>query len=1017
MAGGPEYEQVEKPTIEFLENLGYSFIDQPQNEDAREGLYNVILRDTLIEAIQRINKVPVEVAEATYSELLSVRDHQRWLDILRGDYSRNVPGKSTQKTIRLIDFLNTDNNVFTLTNQFYVQSEKSRIPDLVVFVNGIPLVVIEAKKPVPTKSKMGEAFDQIKQYEQDIPRLFYSNTFNIICDSHNLLFGATHAKSSYWSTWRDPWPKKDEDFANARERGLYALLEPSRLLDILAHFIVFEKEDHKVTKKICRYQQFRAVNKMVNRVMDGKHQRGLIWHTQGSGKSLTMVFAALKLKKHLTVEHEALTSPNLLVLTDRKALDKQIARTFRACGLPNPERCASVAELRKKLHQKTLGLTLLSTIHKFEGSKKSVANAKDWIVLVDECHRTQEKDLGAYLQATLDGARFFGFTGTPVKKTDRNTYKHFGAPGEGYLDRYSIDDSIADGATVPVKYTSRKAEFEVDEAKLDVLFDNWFKSVDEEKREELKRKGITLATIAKVPERIDLIAYDIWTHYLEHVKPDGFKAQVVAIDREAVILYKRALDKYITAELIREGKTPDEAAKLADKFSTPVYSGNQEDGKPSEDPWVDGIRQDLRDNFLDEDDTDDAINDFVHEEYPKFLIVCSKLLTGFDAPIEHVMYLDQPLKEHNLLQAIARTNRPCGEHKQYGLIVDYIGVTRHLEEALASYHKADVEHALEDQSGLRDKLRDAHREVMKMIEGLEREKGTEAEYQALAQALGSEDVWYTYRRKARWFIKTYEALSPDPYVLNFQKDLKWIAGSLVWCTVQFEKKDGVVDLKSYSAKIREMLERHLHVTGLRTLCELRDLSDPKFWKDFDPNKSETDLKTAAIRKSAELKKILAEKVSLNPLRYGPFSERVMELIKRLEAGQTTIALFLKEMEQVAKDLEAENNAHEGSGLDARAYGLFKILETFWQELGVVADGPADYEGMDGPITRLTKEIDELYNSPNSAPAGWHKKGQLQKSLRQQVRVKANAAGFKGKTLKAIPTRVEEYARKFYVKVI
>ena len=302
--------------------------------------------------------------------------------------------------------------------------------------------------------------------------------------------------------------------------------------DILAHFIVFERnrETGEVVKKMCRYQQYRAVNKIV----EGKHRRGLVWDTQGSGKSLTMVFTALKLKTHRTIDHPWLANPNLLVLTDRIQLDDQLSRTFAACGVRNPKQIKRSSKLAAELHSNKHGLTLLSMIFKFQGSVTEVANGEDWILLVDECHRTQEKDLGAYMRKTVPNARFFGFTGTPVKKNDRNAYANFGAPGEGYLDRYSIDDAVADGATVPIRYTGRKTEWHLEGREIDILFDQTFSDLPEEEIEQIKKSGATFARLAKHGERAALLAYDMWTHYREHAWPDGFKAQVACLDRGGV---------------------------------------------------------------------------------------------------------------------------------------------------------------------------------------------------------------------------------------------------------------------------------------------------------------------------------------------------------------------------------------------------------------------------------------------------------------------------------------------------
>lgn len=1002
-----EYLLAEKPCIDELVSLGWKWLKPKDNELSRDGLNQVILRDECIEAIERINGVDREAACATYSDFLRINDNQYFTKILRGDYSRNVAEQAKKKTIRIIDFTNIKNNRFTVTNQLYVQAQKSRKPDLVLYVNGIPLIVIEAKSPLSYKDKSGEAFEQIKQYEQDIPRLFYSNLFNIVTNGIHLLYGTTGSPSHYWGEWKDPWPKEKNDFKDNLAQGIYSLCEPSRLLDLLAHFVVFETKDEITRKKICRYHQFRAVNKIFNRIYKEQGSRGLIWHTQGSGKSLTMVYAALKLKVHLTEQIN--NNPNLLVLTDRVDLDEQISKTFIACGLPNPTQITSLKSLQENLHQHTNGLVLLSTIQKFESSTQAVLNSGQWIVLVDECHRTQEKDLGAYLKATLPQAKFFGFTGTPVKKNDRNTYENFSEHNEGYLDKYGIDDAVADGATIPIRYTSRKTEWQIDPERLDILFDQWFANEPDTKLEKLKQRGVTIAELAKHPKRIELIAYDIWTHFYEHINPDGLKAQIVAIDREAVILYKQALDKVISEHFIKLGLSEKEAKEKANSMSACIYSNSQEDGKPCEDTYKDAIRKELVKYQIDSIQEKNTISNFLKADHPlSFLIVCNKLLTGFDAPIEAAMYLDNPLKEHNLLQAIARTNRVYNDKKPFGLIVDYIGITKKLGEALDTYRTEDIGNALKDIEVERAELTAAYNSLKPYLKGIKRKEDSrkfnlKKEYDALVQSLGSEDVWYSFRRKARMFIKAYEALTPDPAVLGYTSLLRWIVGFIQYATQQFEQNESL-ELGKYSSKIRDMLKEHLDVTGISTICKLRHITDPEFLKDFETaHKEEDDIRTAAIRKSTELKKVLREKLADNPLRYAPFSERVMAVLRRFQEGQISATETLKEYERVTHDLHAEEQRYKDSGFDERAYGLFTLIASL-------------NTGVDEHILQtLTKEIDELYISDQSAPKGWHMRDQLRKELRQQIRLKAHASDLP--SFKELSIPVEEYALKHYIKVV
>ncbi|UXT20030.1 HsdR family type I site-specific deoxyribonuclease [Agrobacterium tumefaciens] len=1001
MSHGPEWHFAERPTIEHLKAMGYGFVAPTEHVDLRDGENQVLFRSHLIEALMRINGIDRASAEAAYGELAAISDNEAWLKVLRGDYARKVTGQETRQTLRVIDFLDASNNRFCVTHQLRVKAEHTRKPDVVVYVNGIPLVVIEAKSPLNIKDKTGEAFEQIRQYEQDIPRLFFSNVFNIVTDGALVLYGATGSGSKYFAEWRDPWPKLEADFPDTLAKGLWCLLEPGRLLDLIAHYVVFEKTETGTIKKICRYQQFRAVNRIVERVIEGKHRQGLIWHTQGSGKSLTMVFAALKLKAHRTIQSEALTNPNILVLTDRVDLHSQISGTFVACGLPNPTPIESIKDLHALIRSGKDGHTALSTIFKFQGSKEAIANSENWIVMVDEAHRTQEKDLGAYLRATLPHARFFGFTGTPVKKDDKDTYRNFGVVGEGYLDKYGIDDAVADGATVPIYYTGRKTDWHIDEAKIDILFDTWFAELDDDRLNEIKKRGVQIEDLVKHPRRIELIAYDIWTHFKAYARPDGFKAQIVAIDREAVILYKQALTRVIAENLKAAGVDATEALTRADTMSACVYSTSQEDGKPSEDPHKQAIRTELKAHYLDDKAENLVKKAFGRKgEDPQFLIVCDKLLTGFDCPIESVMYLDKPLKEHGLLQAIARTNRVSDAKKRNGLIVDYIGVSGHLEAALSSYRADDVKNAMRNLDDLRNQLRAAHSAVAALLKPLKRKAsdkdGLKAEYDTFVKLLGTEDKWFDFKAKARSFIALYETLSPDPSVLEFTADLKWIANFLLYGTQHFEKRQAF-DQMNYSEKIREMLEKHLEAMGLSVTVKLRHITDPEFWEDFDPTaKTEEDLMTAAIRKTTELRKTVTERIDDSPHQYGKFSDRLRQLLDKLESAQLSWGEKLKAAEELAKDITAEDAAHVEAGLSPGAYGILQILNSF-------TSGP---EGED-----LAIQLEGLYTDPVTAPSGWWQKDGLRKILRQQVRSMAHLAGLT--QLREIPEEVEAYALKHF----
>ena len=1012
-----EYRLAEKPALDALTAMGYVALHPEAVMLMRQEANRVLLKPVLVEALQSLNEgLGAEDADAIYSDLSPLSDNEEWQRRLRGAYSRRLKGEAKDKAVALIDFKRPDRNRYHVVRQFKVEAQRSRIADLVVFLNGIPLVVIEAKCPLKAADRSGQAFEQIKQYERDIPRLFYPNAFNIVSDGMATLYGATGAPAKFYAPWPDPWPRTRGDFADDLTKDMWCLLEPSRLLDLLAHFIVFEADPDtgRRVKKVCRYQQFRAVDKAVNRVAEGTKKKGLIWHTQGSGKSLTMVFLALKLKTHLTLDAPTLQNPNLLVLTDRIDLDDQISKTFVACGLPNPKQAASVTELRQAVARSGSGQILLSTIFKFQGSKGPIPNSEDWIVLVDECHRTQEKDLGAFLQATLPDARYFGFTGTPIKTTDKDTYARFSEPGETYLDKYGIDDAVRDGATVPILYEGRKTEWSVNEAEIDILFDRWFVDLSDEKREKLKRRGVSLALIVKHPDRIKLIARDIWEHFKQTCRPDGFKAQIVAIDRESVVLYQLALAEVIVADLVKDGLPEADAAVKAARMIACGFSKSQEDEKPSEDPDIEAVRAELRAHYLDADGEKAAKKAFKGSDGElSFLIVCDKLLTGFDAPNEHVMYLDKPLREHGLLQAIARTNRTCSikrrdgttVDKPHGRIVDYIGVTQHLDDALSSYRAEDVQEALCDLDLLRRDLRETHARFTRQrrlmgLEGMDEKAAAFAVEKLVSN--GHEDDWFELQRLGRHFVRTYGDLSPNPAILDFVQDMKWTAVFLRLAQ-QAITKDECLDHLTYSGKIRGMLEEHVRATGLTTTVRLRNITDPDFENDFQTEeKSEEELHEAFVRKAAELKRVTRELIDKNPAQYGRFSERVLEIIRRFEEGQIAATEGLKDFANLTGRIVAEAGAHDELGMDERAFAILRIME------------PHAPEGYRAPLQMVAVEVGGLYAKAQTSQPSWFFMDGYKKQLRREVRGLLRPLALDD--THAVVDEIEDYAVNAYAEV-
>ncbi len=960
---------VEKPIIEYLESMGYAHIFGESTLDLREfDEYGVILKPVFIDAVKRFNNITTEDAERLYMDFIRETDNEKCIDKLRGNFSFLFTGEKQKRTVNYIDYdpKNIENNTFNVVSQMTIKGANTRRPDLIVFVNGIPLVVIECKSPIANQD-IFSGITQIHEYERDLPKLFYSNAFNVATDGKKVLYGATDAPSKYYLEFKDPYPKKKNEFKNALEMGCYCVLEPERLLDLLHNFILFEVRDRVRTKKICRYQQYRAVNKIVNRVIEGSKRKGLIWHTQGSGKSLTMFYTAYKLK--LSKE---LNNPNILLITDRIDLDDQISKTFVACGFRNPIQIESIKHLKNEMENVTNGQTLMSTIHKFREfeADDKIKNSDNFIVFVDECHRTQEGNMGSKLRAVLPDAFYFGFTGTPIKKKDKNTYENFGMPNEGYLDKYGIDDAIADNVTVPIYYSNKTTVWNLTGEKLDILFEESFRELTDEQREELKKRESKIKNIIKNKSRIELIAYDIWAHYKNNVAPNGFKAQVVAIDREAIILYKKELDKYFGEDEVRC-----------------VYSKSQHDDGDFVTFYADEeVEKEIKDDFKDKDGK------------TKIIIVCDKLLTGFDAPIEQVMYLDSPLKEHNLLQAIARTNRVYS-NKENGLIMDYYGVSDHLTAALSSYRSEDVVNAMRDLDELRDKLKGFHREVMEMFKGIKRNTGKPLEEITQAvEKLNSLDIWYMFKGRLKRFSSIYNSLSPDPSILQYKDDLKWLAVVYSQGKLKYEPLDESIDYREYGAKVKEIIDEHLKATGLKKLVELKDLSDPDFFKLDGTITPEQN----ALKKSASLKRILMIKVERNPIVFKRFSEYLEQLIKDYDEKRIETAEVIKKLDELARQINEEEELLEKNGLNRNANSFLHLLEE-----------NANYEVVgNDDLKEKAMEIDELFeNSPNACYE-WQKKEDAIRELKKEIKRKTIGVV---KDREGFANKVVEYAKVNYYK--
>ena len=628
-----------------LSGLGWHYLSHENlPRQPQEALVEDHLRDALIRLNPVIAAQPDHADDVLYrlrAIIMGVRSdglvkaNEEFAAWLVGDKSMPFGENGEHVTIKLIDFEDLKQNQYVVTQQYTFRAGKTeKRADLVLLANGVPLVLIEAKTPVrSSQSWLDGALQVHDDYARNVPELFVPNAFSVATEGKEYRYGSIRMPVEFWG----PWRLEDDDALPSMEQveqAVTSMLRPKVILDLLANFMSYATHKGKQRIKIvARYQQYEGANKLVERVVAGQPKKGLIWHFQGSGKSLLMLFAACKLRLH-----PALKNPTVVIVVDRVDLDSQISSTFYAADAPNLVKAQSRKDLQNLLGSDVRKI-IITTIHKF-GEADGVLNERDnVIVLVDEAHRTQEGDLGRKMRDALPNAFLFGLTGTPINRADKNTFYAFGAEEDanGYMSRYGFEDSIRDGATKELHFEPRLVDLHVDQAQIDEEFEALTADLSDEERDQLAKHAAKMAVLLKSPERIQAVCSDVAQHFEEKVAPNDFGAQVVTFDRESCVLYKQALDQH-----------------LAPEVSDIVMSVNS--GEESYVPYRRDrdAEEKLLDRFRDPNDP------------LKIIIVTSKLLTGFDAPILQTMYLDRPLRDHTLLQAICRTNRPYGQLKTHG---------------------------------------------------------------------------------------------------------------------------------------------------------------------------------------------------------------------------------------------------------------------------------------------------------------------------------------------------------------
>ena len=837
-----------------------------------------------------------------------VKANEEFAAWLTGERSMPFGEDGEHVTVRLIDFTDLEQNQYVVTTQYTVRAGKTeKRADLVLLVNGIPLVVIEAKTPVrSSQSWLDGALQVNDDYERNVPELFVPNAFSIASEGKEFRYGSIGLPVDLWGPWRVEADVKRPGLVQIK-RAVSSMLRPHVVVDLLANFTAYatDKNQRRI-KIIARYQQYEATNAIVERVVAGYPKKGLIWHFQGSGKSLLMVFAARKLRLH-----PPLRNPTVIIVVDRVDLDTQISSTFYAADTPNLVKAESRADLQRLLEQDTRKI-IITTIFKF-GDAQGVLNQRNNIIaLVDEAHRTQEGDLGRKMRRALPNAFLFGLTGTPINRADRNTFYAFGADEDerGYLSRYGFEESIRDGATMPLHFEPRLLELRIDREAIDEAFKDLTGGLSDLDRERLAKTAARMAVLVKAPERIRAVCADIATHYQEKIVPNGFGAQVVCFDREACVRYKKALDKYLPPE-------------MSDIVMT-VNSGEDEYA-----PWN-----------RDRDEEEKLLDRFRDPADPlKLLIVTSKLLTGFDAPILQCMYLDKPLRDHTLLQAICRTNRPYGEAKTHGLIVDYLGVFDDVAQAI-QFDEEGITRVVTNISELIAKLPEANQKCLAYFTGVDR---TQAGYEGLIAAqdcLPNNKVRDAFAADYSYLSRLWEAISPDPSLNEYEKDYRWL--TQVYESVKPSTGTGKLLWHTLGPKTIDLIHEHVQVEAVRddldTLVLDAELLEAVLGTP-DPERKAKEIQIKVVRRLRKHR---------DDPRFRALGERLEELRQKHEQGLLVSIEFLKELLEIARDVvEAEGSVEPVTKEDRGKAALTELFEEVRND-----DTPIMVE-------RIVNDIDEI----------------------------------------------------------
>lgn len=939
----------QQPAIDLLTAMGYTYISPADCDKQRGSRYHVLLRDILRGQLRRLNRYVYAGAENEFSaanieramedlnEPLTdglVRTSEKIYDalLLGKSYPETVgDGKMLSFNLRYIDWDNPQNNVFHVTEEFAVDSQDRQHnarPDIVLFINGIPFAVIECKAPhIPVEEAVGQMIRN--QQAAYIPHLFKFAQLVVATNKNAVKYATAGTPKKFWSVWKeqdDEWLQTrlkaliPDRMPTEQDRNIVSLFSRERVFELIRYFVLFDAN----VKKVCRYQQFFAVREIMKTIAEsdehGNRQSGVIWHTQGSGKSLTMVMLAKYILMELKDCH-----PRVVIVTDRKELDAQIAATFAHTRL-TPARATSGRHLVELVNSARADV-ITSIINKFNTvERQEVKNpSRDIFVLVDESHRSNYGLMATRMRSVFPNACYIGFTGTPLMKSEKNTMARFGR----LIHKYTIRDGVEDGAIVPLIYEGRFVEQKVDEENIDLWFKQTTRRLTEAQREDLRRKWSSIRRLTSTDARIKRIALDISEHFIEGYKDTGFKAMLATNYKRDAIRYLQCFEQF--GDL-----------SCAVVISPPDMREGVDDADEGADDLVVSFWNKMMQQYGDADRYEEAIKNRFCDGEIDILIVCSKLLTGFDAPLCQVLYIDKELKEHGLLQAIARTNR-LHEGKDYGLIVDYRGLIEKLDTAMDMYSGAGLENfdggdlkgVVVDVMSAIGNLRSAYTQLVELFAPV----GSISDAEAVEVFLADDNVrqdFYTllcaFGRALHLVLNAEQAYNALGKEERQKYQDTFIFFSKVRRSVKLQYCDAI-DNAEYEPLMQNLLDTHLSVAGLKKITSPIDILNKD---DFEKELEELgSLRSKADAIASRMTRSISEKRDENPAYYDSFSKRIRDALALYKEKVISEAEYLAKMRTIMGDYHAgrstvsyperiKNNVH--------AQAFFGVLTALFDEV-------------------------------------------------------------------------------------